>query len=649
MSATRRPATDAAHCEERRRLRSSILTANLVLTAGFQVALVSCDAGRTDGALRGSAPRYWSLVRLAEKDAPAAPPVELRTETIGGDSRTAFLLRPGERLELGPIETTGECRLRFGLGSAGAAAVADGDGPTLRLAIRRGTVETPLPSEHGEPLRAGSASWSDREIGIPRLPAGSWSLVGELPGESRKDGESALLWSSPYLVCDRGVPAPPPAGRPDVILISIDTLRPDHLGLYGYDRDTSPVLDRFAERSLVFESAFAPAPYTLPSHATMLTGLPPSVHRAGHEHQNHPVDPKVPTLAEHLRAAGYRTQAFTGGGLISKSTGLDRGFDEWTERWRLRQRASLGSVLPEVFDALGTADGVPQFLFLHTFDVHGPYQQPAPDRVFRGESYSAPLALGDWRLITAAPHHAYHQLERFSGFADVLGAYDSGIRLVDRRLGEFFAFLERSGRFDRSLIIVTSDHGESLFEHRRYVSHGHTLHDVELRTPLLVKPPGEAHPRRIRDLVGLIDIVPTVLEVAGLPVPPGLDGRSLLAPAAAKSDRRMLGESGITGARFVRTPSWKVITPTGAYWNRRRFDLFGTAADRFETGWQVYDLVHDPQETWNLAVETSRTGGELTELVALLRATDPPGRLADNVVAIDDELMESLRALGYVQ
>jgi arylsulfatase A-like enzyme len=547
---------------------------------------------------------------------------------------------------MGPFESAARCQLRFGL--AWTSETRNDAATSLRLSIRQGEVETLLATVTPPPGVAGSTSWSDHRVDLPQISGSPWSVVAEVTDASSDPARPELLWSSPHLLCDR--PATPrPTQRPDIVLISIDTLRPDHLGLYGYGMDTSPMLDRFAARSLVFESSIAPAPYTLPSHATMLTGLLPEEHRAGHDHQNHPVDPQIPAVAGLLRAAGYRTLAFTGGGLISRSTGLDRGFDEWTERWTQHKRANLGSVLPEVLDALGAAGEAPVFLFLHTFDVHGPYQQPEAERLFRGENYRTVVAADDWRRITSAPHHAYHQLGRFAGLSDVLAAYDSGIRLVDRRLEALFDYLQEVGRFDNSLIIVTSDHGESLFEHGRYISHGHTLHDVELRTPLIVKPPGPARPARSRRLVGLVDVVPTILDAVGLRGPPGLSGQSLLDERSAERVRTMLGESGITGARFVRTPKWKVIAPTGAFWNRRRFELFGAGAERFETGWQIYDLVDDPQELENLATQASQGDGELQGLFALLRSTDPPGRLADNDVALDDDLLESLRSLGYVQ
>jgi arylsulfatase A-like enzyme len=598
-----------------------------------------------------SVPRYWSLVRAADRGLGGQQSVELTTETLDGDSRTAIVLRAGQTLELPLVAATGPCKLRFGLGVAGVAR-ADGHALELRLVVRRGDSDTPLAPEAVRRDTSALAAWSDREISLPGSSgSGSWSLLAavsqpEAPSEGSKG--SALLWGSPHLVCEGWVPRPPPSAPPDVVLISIDTLRPDHLGLYGYALDTSPNLDAFAARSLVFDNSISPAPYTLPSHATMLTGLLPQAHGAGHRHQNQPVDSTVPTLAEVLGGAGYRTLAFTGGGLISRASGLDRGFDEWTERWTRRKRASLDSVLPEVFDALAAADGAPLFLFLHTYDVHGPYQQPAAYRRFHGASYSAALEPGDWQMILDAPHHAYQHFERFSGLADVLAAYDSSIRMVDERISALLDYLERLGRLDGSLVIVTADHGESLFDHRRYVSHGHSLHDVELRVPLIVKPPGAARPRRLDRLVGLIDIAPTVLDAAGLPLPDGLQGSSLLA-AGQPDERPMLGESGITGARFVRSRRWKLVTPTGAFWNLRRHELFGAGADRFETGWQIYDLANDPRESRNLAGSPPSSAIELRGLLALLRSTDPPGRLAGNDVELTDAMLDSLRALGYVQ
>jgi hypothetical protein len=148
-------------------------------------------------------------VRLAEEEAPAAHPVELTTETIAGDSRTAFVLEAGQRLELGPFETAGGCRLRFGLGSPGPAG-PDGTSPALRLAARHAGTATPLRPDPDQPLRAGSGAWRDYELGTPDLPAGSWSLVGEVAGDPGQDGGPALLWGSPHRSASGG---PPPRRR----------------------------------------------------------------------------------------------------------------------------------------------------------------------------------------------------------------------------------------------------------------------------------------------------------------------------------------------------------------------------------------------------------------------------------------------------
>jgi arylsulfatase A-like enzyme len=455
-------------------------------------------------------------------------------------------------------------------------------------------------------------------------------------------------WANAHVTCPRAVPAQPKLKRPHIVLISVDTLRPDHLGLAGYPRNTSSNLDALAEESVVFENAFSPAPWTLPSHASMFTGHYPESHGAGYRDSLDALDDRLPTLAETLKEAGYHTVAFAGGGLMSRTNGLDRGFDSWTEHIQ----ANLTSTLPQLFDALGLRPEAPVFLFLHTYDVHGPYHEMPSSFDF-----DAPAPMGDaavaeaelnWKRIRALGHHHYQNFERFESLAEVVAAYDAGIRTTDEAVGRIFDRLRELGIYEEALIIVTSDHGESLYDRGLFVGHGFTLYDEDLRVPLIVRLPGASQVGRRTDLVDLVDLMPLVLDVAGVEMSDGLQGTSPLVEAGEASRSKLVrGETVFSGARFQRTVDWKFVSAPHplTHPNSRVPDGLGS---RFESAEQAYDLTRDPGEKHNLVGE-----GEMSpELDALRRGalgSAPPGTDNFDPSGLDPGRAAELRALGYLE
>jgi arylsulfatase A-like enzyme len=313
------------------------------------------------------------------------------------------------------------------------------------------------------------------------------------------------------------LPGPPKAVNLNILLISLDTLRADRLGLYGNPNATSPALDRFASGAAVFEQAVAESSWTLPSHMTMLTGLHPLSH--GVNDQDHELRRTSRFLAEMLRERGYRTFAMTGGGYVEKRR-FERGFDVFRT-----SRAPFAAVLRAAETwILGVPPGKPWFAFLHTYDIHCPYDPPEPYRsmfVPPGPEPLSPPMHGSQEMGLC---RKYKQLDP-DQVRYVSGVYDGDIRWVDDALASFFEFLEREKLRESTVVVITSDHGEELFEHGGG-DHGTTLFREQLIVPLLVAAP-DAYARRIGGLVGLADIVPTALELAGQSVPAGLDGRSL--------------------------------------------------------------------------------------------------------------------------
>jgi arylsulfatase A-like enzyme len=439
--------------------------------------------------------------------------------------------------------------------------------------------------------------------------------------------------------CRREEPAA--SRRPNVLLVSIDTLRADRLGAYGHDRPTSPTFDtRLAAAGVLFERAISQSPKTTPSHLTMLTGLAPCAHRVGMWTDEHPpraLAPSVRTLAEELRDAGYRTAAFTAGGHVHASRGFGRGFDVYEHDRPLERTLAW----------LADHGDEPFFVFFHTYEVHDPYTPPRRLRQRFAPDLPAPLhAVVD--RIRRQPRGWEEAHRAFWAAVDardpahvqaVASLYDAGIRRMDdRTLTPLLEALDHAGVAEHTLVVFTSDHGDAFGEH------GVFLHDdVHLGTvhvPLVLRLPGVLPAgRRVEAPVGVLDVMPTVLAVLGLPVPAGVQGRSLLpqirdddATSAPPVVSEYLAPDGTVVARSIRTPSLSLVR--------------GASGDR------LYDLGADARERHDLAA--TRPGdlavletmlGTWEQRCAPLAAAHPPAFAAAEP---DAETRAGLRALGYL-
>jgi arylsulfatase A-like enzyme len=322
-----------------------------------------------------------------------------------------------------------------------------------------------------------------------------------------------------------------------IILISLDTLRQDHLGCYGYGRDTSPHIDRFAsEAAVLFEAAYAQAPYTLPSHMSMLTGLYPEAHGIllpdpTKEGGRNRLAEGVKTLAEVLKEKGYKTTAFTDGLLVDGRFGFDQGFDDYRDERKTRHEENgfrrYGEALQQWIKNNAAHDF---FLFIHTYDTHAPYVPPEP---FRSRFLSQPAArtLPQASLLYCSllgVHNAF-RIEEYQSLQEVVDRYDGSIAFVDDQLGKLFGLLKKLGLWEKALIVVTSDHGESFMENRLMMGHGLCVGNEEILVPLLIKLPGSLHRgRRVTRVVESVDIMPTILAAMDLSVPEDVQGQDLL-------------------------------------------------------------------------------------------------------------------------
>jgi arylsulfatase A-like enzyme len=430
---------------------------------------------------------------------------------------------------------------------------------------------------------------------------------------------------------------PPPAGTPDVILVSMDTTRADHLSTYGYARETSPHLSEIAADALLFTQARSSAGWTLPAHASMLTGLYPSAHGAhlaggwlagqsidGRRNVAYPLAADRTTLAEALRDRGYQTAGFVANfSYLYRDYGLAQGFGRYDDApgllfrvrppvIRLVRTFTPGFALKPCRTARdinaaalswldGAPAGRPVFLFLNYMEPHQPWMAEAPyDRWVWEQRKAARLAQQD--LYT-------HEIKHFTpdelGF--IVASYDGQVAAMDAALGELVTALKARGRYEDALVVVTADHGEMLGEHETVGHMGRMLYEPLVHVPLVVKFPGAGRPRGRDDRpVQIVDVTPTVLARAGAPMIPGMQGQSLpdvTHPMRAEEDINPFlvssyGPAYDRAVRVVYDGSYKLITTS--------------RGDRM-----LFDLARDPGETENLA---EREGVRLADLTRRLEA-----------------------------
>ena len=412
----------------------------------------------------------------------------------------------------------------------------------------------------------------------------------------------------------------------NVVLITIDTLRADHLGCYGYKQVKTPNIDGLAADGVRFENAFAVVPVTLPSHSSMLTGTYPML-SGMHDFSGNKLSPLQPTLASVLKQAGYQTGAVIGAAVLDSRFGLNQGFDSYYDHFDFSRldEANLdsmerpGNVVADVAldwlekDWLAKNSQKKFFLWMHLYDPHFPYHPPEP--------YSHEYA--------AQP-------------------YDGEIAFADEQVGRLLRFLKEKGIYKNTVIVLCGDHGESLGEHGEK-THGFFIYNATMHVPLIIRLPENrlrenAAARVVANSVSLVDLMPTVLGAVGLEIASQVQGRSLLPElrdtsterdrnAGTDRDRVLYGETFLPRIHF----NWSELR--GSENTKYHF----IDAPRPE----LYDLAKDPGEVHNLFSEKKAVAGEMrAKLVGMIRDYSPGKELAEKT-GLDPALMERLKALGY--
>jgi arylsulfatase A-like enzyme len=462
------------------------------------------------------------------------------------------------------------------------------------------------------------------------------------------------------------------SSKPNVVLITMDTVRADHLSVYGYQRDTTPNLREFARKATIYTRAVSPADFTLPSHASIFTGLYPSWHGAQYSPPEYPFGRPLAstqvTLAGLLRASGYRTAATVANyAYLNPMEGMAQGFSVYDAReiarlsesarpFYLREgaRRILSLVIDtRMFYAITRRAGDinqfafaqleqfkrdrPFFLFLNYMDAHRPYLPPPPfdvrypgrDRLFSPSTHEKA-----WKAVNSGKR-SLTDAER----NHLISQYDGGIAYLDLEIGNLLVWLREMGLYETALIIITSDHGEAFGKHQLMEHAVSSVYQEHVHVPLLVKYPGQHQPQESSALASLVDLMPTILDIAGISVPAAVQGKTLRSPRTGVADV-VYSEATTITTLYDLNPRFRGI--------RRALFAGPLKLITWTAGApELYDLATDPREEHNLyraddprAIELMSKIGDWTK--AIPRYVAQPGKL-------DKAGIERLKSLGYVQ
>ena len=472
-----------------------------------------------------------------------------------------------------------------------------------------------------------------------------WSGIKRGQVRVRRPGVFRILfsavWAGMFLACGPGVEEVRSRDpRPDILLISLDTTRADHLSAYGYERKTSPALERLSEEGILFEAAYAPSATTGPSHATLFTSVSPISH--GITKNGRELDLGWKTLAEVLGQEGYQTAAVVSSYVLSARFGYDRGFASFDEDFS-QAEVPEGVTLWEGDEVegkfYGRADDTarralqwledrsepqkPFFLFVHFFDAHDPYVIP--------EGYQPPFVPG--------PEESLKRNR-------VVFMYDATLAYMDQEIGRLLDGLVRMGLDEDTLVVVTGDHGEGLME-RGHWHHGVHIYEEGVRVPLIVRLPGRRSAGlRIPTPVSWLDLAPSLLALSGISSQEGFQGESLAEVMTGQGALDPTRSVWLYRRHYEGDEEVEAGQAVGEAWGLRRGRWKLIWAEE-ENRLELYDLETDPEEKVDLAMERPDQAATLKAELEVWLASQPRSRGGD--VLLDAESRRKLKALGYVE
>jgi arylsulfatase A-like enzyme/Flp pilus assembly protein TadD len=415
-----------------------------------------------------------------------------------------------------------------------------------------------------------------------------------------------LLIATSVLACAQRPAEVKPA--PNVVFVTIDTLRADHLGCYGYKQIRTPNIDALASEGVRFERAYTPVPVTLPAHTVIFTGTYPML-SGMHDFSGNKLNLSQPTLASVLKQHGYATGAVIGSAVLDSRFGLNQGFDFYYDHFDFNrlQESNLeemkrqgGAVTDTALDWLGKNHQNKFFLWMHLYDPHYPYRPPTP----YSEQYK----------------------DR---------PYDGEIAFADAQIGRLITFLKAKGLYRNTLIVLAGDHGESLGEHGEK-THGFFIYNSTLHVPVIIRLPGISRARLVPETMSLADLMPTVLHVLKIDIPSQVQGVNLL-PLLTQNkldeSRNLYAETFLPRLHF----NWSELRAV----ETRKYQFIDAPKP------ELYDLSQDPGETHNLYADKKAVADELRARLASLISQYSAGQELAEKTGLDPSLMERLKSLGY--
>jgi arylsulfatase A-like enzyme len=592
---------------------------------------------------------YDFLAHFSEAQVQASDPAYVKVNEViqvAGEGRFCLFEHPLSQVTFPAMPIYQNGRLEFGVGMHQDAwdrtddgvlffvEALDQAGNTHRLYQRQ--VD---PHHHLEDRR-----WFDESVDLSPFAGQSLQFIFRTePGRNNQYDWAA--WSTPRFVSweERTGPL---IDRPNILFITVDTCRVDHLSCYGYPRQTTPTLDRIAREGIRFTGAYSQSEITLPSHSTMLTGLYPRTH--GAIENGTVLAAEITRLPELLKAQGYRTVGVPSAYLLGPPLGIEQGFTDFYQCRSVRRPGDEAT--DTALEWLVKQRQEPFFLWVHYFDAHAPYLPTGPYNVLYSASGSyAPYHLPASAVQMPVNWRGWYKEDwppPYNDIAEIITQYDGGIRFVDIQVGRLLSWLEENGLTDNTMVILTGDHGEGFGEHGVTFEHFGT-HEEMLHVPLIISyPPRLPMERVVTDLVGHVDLAPTILDLLGLAIPKDMQGTSLL---PLIEQRSWPGHEGIFSqqrggrALSIRTTGWRLIMQlaTDTTW-----PLYQQQPGQAE----LYDVQADSKEAQNLwpaksnAAQTAerKLGG-----LILSWKENTPATTGTNASAQDPQLLKMLHDLGY--
>ncbi len=442
-----------------------------------------------------------------------------------------------------------------------------------------------------------------------------------------------------------------PHRRPNVLLITMDTTRWDRVSCYGKASNLTPAVDKLAAEGVRYEYALSPSSWTLPAHASIFTGTLPSTHRADFANtegevwagplQINKLRSDLPTLAEELKKAGYRTSAVVSGPLLHSRFGVDRGFDYYSDydpkTFRVKPfnrpaDQTTTSALQWLETYYFAPADTPFFLFVNYYDAHSPYHAPPPFGSQTADEERYDVRSGYYEDIYRGTRELSKADREF-----LTKEYEGEIRFVDSQIGRLFQGMKELGLYEETLIVVTADHGESFGEHN-LLEHGRALYEELVRVPLIIKFPSWDHRHGlIKGMVSTISIMPTILHYLDCPIPDTVQYGTL-------EEKKSL-----LAAEISRDASW-----INMYGSRYDVDRQAVYDGDYKLIWnsngvmELYNIRNDPAEDVNLYGKMPEVEQILQAKLQRLEKFAAPTAVAESPV-LDEDLKKSLKALGYIR